>query len=667
MKSLILSRFKKLVFVHLFFLLIMSIYRVVFFFYYNPHNDLSSYIVDILKALFLGFRLDLTVIGYIQVIPTILLIVLYYINKETWLKIFDKLLLAYIFMMYTIVAFLIAADFGFYSYFKDHINIIFFGLIDDDTWALMQTFWQNYNVVLILSLFFIYLVFIFIVIKKVISSNNILAKSFFGLQKMWAVFIIIFVLNFLAIRGTLGMYPLGKMLPNISEDHYINQIAMNGVRAYTNAQSAREKYLKRKYDLIKATGFKNNIEKAFEIYKGPKDIDSNNLLENITYKTKTINDQNYNVVVIMVESFGMPILKYQSDEFDIMGNLKKHFEEDILFTNFISSGDGTISSLQALLLNIPHRPSSFAFSQSIYKQTSFTYSPAFLYNDAGYETSFIYGGDLSWRDLGKFIRYQGYDHLEGKINIFNGIESKSMEEDQYFHPWGIFDEHLYEYLFQKLVKSDQKQFMFALSTNNHPPYNIPHNYTSKIKSYSQALKDHITGDFNLAKQRLVSYAYALDQVGIFLDKIKKSKLKDNTIVVVTADNNTIDGIMKYDDNELLNSKNIPLYFYLPTKLKKTLNIDTKVFGSHKDIFPTLYNLTLDKTKHISIGFDLFDNSLPHFGFNGSKIVAHNGKIKQYKNLKNDSNDQMQNFYRANLAITQYLIDRIYKEKIKNDR
>ena len=40
----------------------------------------------------------------------------------------------------------------------------------------------------------------------------------------------------------------------------------------------------------------------------------------------------------MVESFGMPILKYQSEEFNILGK-KKHFEEDLLFTNFISDGD----------------------------------------------------------------------------------------------------------------------------------------------------------------------------------------------------------------------------------------------------------------------------------------------------------------------------------------
>ncbi len=461
------------------------------------------------------------------------------------------------------------------------------------------------------------------------------------------------------------MYPLGKMIPNISENDFINKISHNGFRAFTNALSARKKYLEKKYDLLEATGFKKNIEKAFEIYKENKNINRENLLENITYRTKKLDDKEYNVVVIMVESFGMPILKYQSDKFNILGSLEKHFKKDTLLTNMISAGDGTISSLQALLLNIPHRPNSFAFSQSIYKQTSFKYTPAFLYKDEGYETSFIYGGDLTWRNLGNFIKYQGYDNIEGKISIYNSLENIDKEKDKYFHPWGIFDEYLYSHILKKLEDSHKKQFIVALSTNNHPPYNIPDDYKSKSLVYSDEIKKHITGDFSLAKQRFTSYAYAVDQVGIFLDKFKKSKFRDNTIVVITADNNTIDGIMKYDDNKLLNSKNIPLYFYLPKGLKDKLDVDTKVTGSHKDIFPTLYNLTLKDKKYIALGQNLFDKNVRHFGFNGSKIVSYGGKFKKYQNLKNKSEDEMLNYYRANLAISEYLIKNEYKKYKEN--
>ncbi|MCT7484327.1 LTA synthase family protein [Aliarcobacter cryaerophilus] len=646
---------KKLFFVYLIFLVLMSTFRVIFFLYYNELENFTSYYFDIFGMLFLGFRIDLTVIGYIQIIPTLLLLLFYYLKSEKLFELLNKFLIYYIFISFSITTLLLLADFGFYSYFKDHLNILFFGLFEDDTFALMETFWQNYNVVLILLVLTIYLSFIFFIIKKVFQKEYKNKKFIFLLKFPFIFFLFLIVFNFFIIRGTFGMYPLGKMIPNVSANEYINKMSQNGVRAFITAYDVRNKFKKSKIDYIKETGFENNIVDAFKIHKKSSNIDEQNLLNNITYRTKKIDNEDYNVVVIMVESFGMPILKYQSEEFDIMGNLKKHFEEDILFTNIISEGDGTIASLEALLLNIPYRPNSFPFSQSDYAQTSFTFSPAFLYNAKGYNTSFIYGGDSTWRDLGKFVKYQDYKTVEGKQDIFSSIKI-TQKESEYFHPWGIYDEYLYDHILNKLEISNGKEMILALSTNNHPPYNIPNGYKSKILSYSEDLKNHITGDFSLAEQRLKSYGYALDSVGTFLDKFKQSRFKENTIVVITADNNTIEGIMKYDDNPIFTSKNIPIYFYLPKKLKDRLEIDTSVAGSQKDIFPTLYNLTLKDTKYLSIGNNLFDKIYPHFGFNGSMIVNHGNEVRKLNSLKEKSEDELVNYYKASLAVTEYLIN-----------
>ena len=652
----VLDILKKLFFVYIIFLFFMTIFRVVFFSYYSELDSFTNFSFDISKMLFLGFRIDLTVIGYIQIIPTLGIVILYYLNNDKLFSIFQNFLVYYIFVFYFIVTILLFADFGFYSYFKDHLNILFFGLFEDDTVALLKTFWENYSVVPILITFTFYLIFLFFIIKKIFKNNSENSKLIFLIKIPFIFFIFLILFNFFIIRGTFGMYPLGKMIPNVSANEYINKMSQNGVRAFITAYDVRSKFKKSKIDYIKETGFENSIEKAFEIHKQTSNIDRENLLNNITYKTKKIDDKDYNVVVIMVESFGMPILKYQSEEFDIMGNLKKHFEEDVLFKNIISEGDGTIASLEALLLNIPYRPNSFAFSQSDYAQTSFTFTPAFLYNNEGYNTSFIYGGDSTWRDLGKFVKYQGYQVVEGKQDIFSSIKV-TKEESEYFHPWGIYDEYLYEHILNKLETSNKKEMILALSTNNHPPYNIPNEYKSKILSYSEDLRNHITGDFALAEQRLKSYGYALDSIGTFLDKFKKSKFKDNTIVVITADNNTIEGIMKYDDNPIFTSKNIPIYFYLPKELKDRLEIDTSVAGSQKDIFPTLYNLTLKDTKYLSIGNNLFDKIYPHFGFNGSMIVNNCNEVRKLNSLKEKSEDELVNYYKASLAVTEYLIKR----------
>ena len=646
---------KKLLYINIIFLVFMTLFRVVFFIYYLELDSFEDYYFDILNAFFLGFRIDLTVIGYIQVLPTLALIGLYYVKKDSLYTIFTSFLIYYLFIAYFIVTILLLADFGFYSYFKNHINLLFFGLFEDDTKALMETFWQNYNVVLLLGSFLVYLIFIFFVIKKILRKTYKNTKSFFGIKIVPLIFFIFIAFNFFIIRGTFGMYPLGRMIPDISQNDYINKISQNGVRAFVTAHGIRKNFESKKLDYIKLLGFENRIEDAFKIHKHSENIDTKNLLNNITYTSKKIDNNDYNVVVIMVESFGLPILKYQSDKFDIMGSLKKHFEEDIIFTNFISDGDGTINSLESMLLNIPFRPYSAILSQSSYAQTSFDYTAAFLYNDAGYNTSFIYGGDLTWRDLGNFINHQGYNNTEGKQHIFNSLKVEK-NDDKYFHTWGIYDEYLYTHILNKLDNSKGKEFIVALSTNNHPPYNIPSDYTSKSLIFSEDLKNHIIGDLSLAEQRFRSYAYALNQVGIFLDKFKESKFKDNTIVVVTADNNTVEGIMKYDDNPIFTSKNIPLYFYLPSKLKEKLEIDTKVAGSHKDIFPTLYNLTLDNKKYFAVGTNLLDKNQIHYGFNGSMIINKNEEVRKLNGLNKEyNNDDIISYYKSTLAITEYLI------------
>jgi phosphoglycerol transferase MdoB-like AlkP superfamily enzyme len=546
------------------------------------------------------------------------------------------------------------SDFGFYSYFKEHINILFFGLFDDDTSALMVTFWNNYPVVLIVGAFALTLLGGYWVIQKIFSFT-FQPKERLLTRHISLILIPLLLLILLMIRGTFAMYPLGKMLPNISDNTFVNQTAQNSVRSFIRAYKLRKKFMSNHYSIIEQTGYSQHIEEAFRLHSPKASFDKKNLLNNISYQTaKEVPAEALNVVVVMVESFGKPILDYNSESFDLLREMRQHFKEDALFTNFISAGDGTISSLESLLLNISFRPNSFPFAQSPMKQTQFDYTPAFLYNQKGYESSFLYGGDLTWRDIGSFIKNQGYK-VEGKVDIYNSI--KKEDNLDYYHAWGIYDEFLFEHIEKKLNRATKPQFIVALTTNNHPPYTIPKQYHSKELTFSKNLKKHLTGDVALAKKRFYSYQYAIDQVGKFLTHIKNSNLKDNTIVVVTADNNTIDGIMTYDEKPLFNAKNIPLLLYIPKNVKERVGaIDTTTFGSHKDIFPTLYNLTLSNTSYIAIGSDLLNKQLPHVGFNGSMVVSSKKETLKLKSLSEKTDSELKNYYKATLAVEEYLIN-----------
>jgi len=630
----------------------MSIFRMIFFLYYNilSFEEISKYFYDLLHSFILGFRLDLSVIAYLQVIVNILLI-FYLFYKSRYIKNFIKY---FLFISYSIIILLLLSDFGFYSYFKEHINILFFGLFDDDTVALINTFWQNYHVVWIISLFILFLYFLYKLIDKIFSYNfkeiDVKYKSLF--------FIFLFLITFIFARGSLGMYPLAKMIPDVSDNDFVNKLSKNGVIAFAKAYKTRQKSLKSKYSIIKETGFDKNITEAFEIFlkKDLSKISKKDLLKTLYHKTSKKDIDDYNVVVIMVESFGLPILNYQSDKFDIMGSLKRHFKEDILFKNFISSANGTINNLESLLLGIPRFPGMMPLSQSKYCTKSFKFAPPFILKNNGYKNTFIYGGDLVWRDVGSFFKYQGFDKINGKKNIYKNIKNDD-GKSEYFHPWGIYDEYLYQYIFKQLKDSKQKQFIFALTTNNHPPYTVPKHFKIPPLKISKDLKNVLTGDMELLKKRFQSYAYALHSLGDFITNIKNSKLAKNTIIVVTADDNTVKSNMIYKKNKLFLSKNIPFYIYLPEKLKNKIDIKSyNNFGSHKDIFPTIYNLIFSETKYISVGSDMLDNNITHIGVNSSKIAASSQRVVKINNLKKKQKYYEGNFYRAILAVSGYLFN-----------
>jgi phosphoglycerol transferase MdoB-like AlkP superfamily enzyme len=629
---------------------LMSAVRLFIFISHNTQNinDFDG----LLSAFWLGFRLDISILAYIMAIPVLYLFFLWILRASFIVQRSYALIKYYLFIMLVLVTLILMADVAYFSFFSEHITLMIFGIVDDDTAALFEIAKKNYNLALIALGLIIYLFglykFIDYIFKKAPDnrhrSPSVLKQSVF--------FLIVIILVAVTGRGSVGVFPLAKDISDVSDDPLINSLAKNGVYAMIDAYDQYSKSKDGSYDLIKMSGYKNSIDRAFSLHVRDQ-IDRDNLIQNLVKTTptdKTLEKNPPHVVVVMVESFGLPILKYQSDEFDILRRLKKHFDTDILFTNFISASNGTIVSLEPLLLNITARPQSTSFAQSRYLNTPFKQASARVYQDSGYETSFVYGGDLSWRNVGSFMSRQGFSHTYGKAAITKALHVSSQDA---YHDWGIYDKYTYDFVFEKLKNAKKPQFIFVLTTNNHPPYTISKEYRSKQLHFSKELNEHITGDKTLAKERFQDYQYALDMAGRFMDKIKSSSLASNTIVAITADNNTVEGIMHYD-SYYDETKKIPFYLYLPKYLHVS-DINTSVAGSHKDIFPTLYNLSLSNRAYISIGTDLRDNEALHCGFNDAGVIISNDGGFKTKKPKTKLQKECDEYYRASLAVTEYLI------------
>jgi phosphoglycerol transferase MdoB-like AlkP superfamily enzyme len=574
----------------------MSVFRAVFFFYYGKSVDLTGFGFDIIKSFYMGIRFDAAVLGYINAPITLSLIILFFVGRPAYFqKLFTWAKRYYVVVVGSAFIFL-CIDFGFYSYFQDHLNILAYGIIDDDTKALLSTMNENYNLPLIFAGFAFIYVLIYLISKKILKTPPQPQTFPKNIPLKISVFILLGLLNFLIIRGTFHMFPLSLFHSEISTNTFLNKTAINGFYTMQDALIIRSEESK-EIDFISKAGYGTNIRQAFADFLGvdisdiPQTNPENSLIVNLAYN-KEIETIRPNVILIVMESFGSDLIKYNSDDFNVLGELKKHFDQDIVFLNFLAGHHVTIGSLEATITNVARKPMSPYLSQSKFVYNRYAFAGPKPYKDKDYKTFFIYGGNMGWRGLEPFMLSLGFDEVLGE-----GAMDSKLPRNQ----WGIFDGYLFDFVFETLQKSDQPKFIQVLTMTNHPPFSLPKDYKKLPLNPPEILKKRIQ-DKELAQMRFETYQYANQVLGEFITKIKNSKYADNTIIAVTGDHNFW-GLFQYQSQDLLDKLSVPFYLYIPKKLRPR-TLDTKVFGSHLDIMPTLYHLSLSKINYMAMGQNL---------------------------------------------------------------
>ncbi|MDQ1340147.1 MAG: hypothetical protein QG567_1304, partial [Campylobacterota bacterium] len=275
-------------------------------------------------------------------------------------------------------------------------------------------------------------------------------------------------------------------------------------------------------------------------------------------------------------------------------------------------------------------------------------------------------------DIDKIFSKQGFDNKDGDSEIESVIKDKTKK---YKDDWGIFDGYVFEYVKSKLQNAKTPQFVMIMTTTNHPPYVVEPDYKPKPLNIPSVLQKRIMGAKELVNARFVAYQYANEKTGEFLSGIKNSELKEKTIVAITGDHN-FGGVINFSNEEHLKFRGVPFYIYAPKELRPK-NYDREAFGSHKDIMPTLYALSLSNISHVSIGKNMFDGSLEHYSFNASGFVASkDGAVLHAKPsvyfkwdgdlLKNDENSEkykkIVDYYKATLSVTEYFVQSHLKKE-----
>ena len=665
--------FKRLIILNIIFVLLMMIYRVIFTFYYSSVSNLMPYLTDLLKAFVLGFRYDMAVIAYINITVTLSFIILFFINSKNAFVKFIKILKYYYTLFFGGIISILCIDFGFYSYFQNHINILIFGVFEDDTKALFSTLVENYPIVLVTIGFISIFVFVFFLTKFILEKN--ITSFILGTVKIQYKILVTFILiclNFMLARGSFGLFPLGVDNAEVSNNIFINRVSINAIYTLQAALEARSKE-NRGMNYIAKMGYENNIPKAFSDYLSidianiPKDNPEQSLVK-ITKYNKNIEEIKPNVIVIVMESLGTDLMHYNSQTFNVLGEFKKHLDEDIVFYKFLPGHMGTIGSLEAVITNIVRLPLSKYLCQSKYAYNKYFYSGPIPYKNQGYETTFLYGGNAGWRNTGSYMPNLGFDKIIGE-----GSMPKNYERNQ----WGVYDEHLFDRIFTLLEENDNKKFIYAMTTSNHPPYSLPKNYKTMPLILTPELEKAITGDMKLSKMRFATYQYSAQKVGEFLTRLKKSKYANNTIVAITGDHNFW-STFTYPIERKLDTMSVPLYLYIPKKLMPDkANIDTTICASHTDIMPTLYELSLSSTSYCAMGTNLFSRQVKDniasndlglimnkdyaliydFSSDNKKFYTWNKTKPREIELteKTQEHENMEKHYKSAVAIAQYML------------
>ena len=585
---------------------ILTSFRVGFVAYYTDNSVYQEFFSDLVHAFFMGWRYDTIVASYFILVPFLLLTFVSILKSKSLFNFVSWISGFFFYFVTILVVFISICDVGFFSFYQDHLNILFFGFFEDDTEALLISIWKNYPIEYAIIGFVVFLIFLYFYIKRsfrflVREQRSILHGGFL---KFSFIFLIGLVLLFGGARGGYGIMVLSPKYADFSKNLFVNQVALNGLITFEKAIKLRKSRTSLDFDMAKALGYNGDIHKAFSDYLGLDVTPTSkefliNLLERKTPLNETADKIRPNVIVLLMESFGAHWMQYNSNEFDFLGPLKKHFEEDILFKNFVSGGNGTIGSLMVLGTNIPYRKGARFISESRYMRLPLDCAAHVPYKNSGYETSFIYGGKLGWRDIGKYFSTQGYHHVEGENHIYEGLNLSGRQGTE----WGLYDEHFLSYILDKLKNAKRPQFMMGLTTSNHPPFEFPENFEGTKLTIPTELKTRIAREQDLFLLRFKAFQYANYKLAQFIQKIKNSELGKNTIIAVTGDHNFW-GFMNYLKEEAFSKYTVPFYLYIPKELRP-INVDKQKFGAHEDIMPTLYNVSLSEKSYIAFGEDMF--------------------------------------------------------------
>ncbi|MBR6054330.1 MAG: sulfatase-like hydrolase/transferase [Bacteroidales bacterium] len=268
-----------------------------------------------------------------------------------------------------------------------------------------------------------------------------------------------------------------------------------------------------------------------------------------------------NIVLITVESLSAEFLTRYGPGYGITPNLDTLLEKSLVFDNLFATGNRTVRGLEAVTLCIP--PSS---GESLVKRPdcSGLFSTGQVLRDNGYSTSYIYGGDSYFDNMGTFYGACGYEIVDKKTYDKDAIVMANI--------WGTSDEDSYREALKRFDASyEAGELFFAqiMTISNHRPYTYPE---GRIEYEGNPMSRH-------AAVKYTDWA-----IGDFLRQASSKPWFSETVFVIMADHCASSA----------GKTSLPLdCYHIPALIYAPGFIEPQYIGkicSQIDIMPTLFSL-----------------------------------------------------------------------------
>jgi len=545
--------------------------------YHVSTTDLASVLVQ-------GFRFDLKVSA---VAGFLLLLVLPWVSGKVQGRIAAGV--AFLYVMLSLV------NLHYFGFYKTPIDSLVFGLVEDDTTAVLQTIWRDFPVIWTLLLAAVLTVGSVALHRSLVVrlKPDAVLQSHHAAIKLVLAIVVFFALLF-AGKGTIREMALQRQHLTVTTSQFLNDMVPNGPIALKYAWDSRgqSQNLQNPLAGLKAMGF-DSAQAAAQVLGLPHSSDAEIKAALSAHAALPAGTPKKNLVFFLMESWSAEPMLYQGPKFDVLGRLAPTLDKACHFSNFDSAHAGTHPSLEAILFSTPITP----LTLGDVGRKPIPWAIPKVVKDAGYQTLFVTSARSGWRDLNRVLAVQGFDEV---------IDANTLKEqypDANLGIWGVWDSYVFKYLNKRLAAQpvDKPIFVFVLTSTNHPPYDLPADYQRVPRDMAQ-WKGETTSDTLMLN--LDSYHYAADLLGGFVQDVQKGPLKANTIIAATGDHNVRSFGMYAEAPRRYLQRQVPFVVWGEGLGGTQCGPQQALPASHRDMFNTLLPLVGVSGPYINAGRNL---------------------------------------------------------------